>query len=66
MIPRRLYVVERKRGKRTNYFYGERLKDAVALARLKLGEKFCYTALLSAGIWDAHLDGERLVAQRRR
>jgi len=41
-IPKRQYVVARKRGSKTRYFWGNRLKDALGLAGLRLGEKFSY------------------------
>jgi hypothetical protein len=40
-LPKKEYVLIRKRGRRTSYFYGPKLGDLVT-AHLKIGEKFRY------------------------
>lgn len=44
--PKTQYVVAVTRGRKTRYSWGERLKDAVAAARLRMGERFSYTKLV--------------------
>lgn len=41
-IPKRQYIATVKRGRTTKYGYGVKLKEALAVLRLKAGERFTY------------------------
>lgn len=56
--PKRQYVVAVKRGRRINYFYGDKLGDLVRM-RVPVGGQFTY-ALLTTGDW---ADGYRNTEQ---
>ena len=49
-MTKNLYCVSVTRGRKTLYKYGERMKDAVALLRLKAGEKFSYVKYQHNGV----------------
>lgn len=58
-----IYVVTVTRGAKTRYSYGERLKDALAVASPRLGEKFSYAKFTRAAVVSAEFHGETYIAQ---
>jgi hypothetical protein len=56
MAPRRQFCLMVTRGRRTNYYWGERLKDLI-LHRLKPGDKFSYTKYVRGPILKAEMIG---------
>lgn len=49
-MPRTMFCVSVTRGRRTIYRYGSRMKDAVALLKLRSGERFKYVRYEHSGI----------------
>ena len=56
-----IYVVTVTRGSRTRYTYGERLKDALSAARIKIGESFKYAHFTRGPVADAEFRGDTYV-----
>lgn len=54
-IQKNIYMVTVTRGRRTRFFYGERLKDALDVAGLKPGEKFQYARFSRGSVVPAEL-----------
>lgn len=54
-IQKTIFVVTVQRGRRTRFFYGERLKDALGVAGLKIGDAFQYAKFSRGTIADARL-----------
>jgi hypothetical protein len=52
-----IYVVTVTRGRRTRFSYGERLKDALAVARPRIGEKFRYARFSRKEVTEAEFRG---------
>ena len=61
MIPKIQYVLARTRGRKTHYFYGERLKDV--LGHVKDGEGFNYARFERGAILYAEKQGRTLMTE---
>lgn len=61
-MTKNLYCVSVTRGRKTVYKYGEKMKDAVALLRLKAGEKFQYVKYQHQGVTSGEWRGATWVA----
>ena len=57
--PKQQYVLARKRGRRTRYFYGVRLKDV--LGHVRDGEEFVYFTLTRGEPQKATFNGRNVV-----
>jgi hypothetical protein len=55
-FPKKQYVLARKRGRKTSYFYGDKLKDLYC--HIKPGEEFRY-ATLTTSQWNVAYLTER-------
>lgn len=47
ILPKVMYALAVTRGRRTRYFYGTKLKDAIDAAGLLVGESFVYTKFVA-------------------
>ena len=56
-----IYVVTVTRGRRTRYSYGERLKDALAVAAPKIGERFTFAKFKRGSLTKAEFHGKTIV-----
>lgn len=55
----RQYVVAVTKGRRTRYFYGTKLKDAMNAARLKSGDGFAYACFTRGPVkWGEKTEGD--------
>lgn len=55
--PKTQYVVAVTRGRKTRYSWGEKLKDALAHANLRMGEAFVFTKLVGGPETKAEFHG---------
>lgn len=62
-MTKNLYCASVTRGKRTIFKYGEHLKDAIDLLRLKDGEDFIYVKYVHNGKTKVKLVGDILVGR---
>ena len=58
-----IYVVTVTRGSTTRYSYGERLKDALASASIKVGETFRYARFSRGPVASAEFRGDTYITQ---
>ena len=50
MMQKHIFVVTITRGRKTRFFYGERLKDALDVANPKRGETFTYAKFARSAV----------------
>lgn len=59
-----IFIVTVTRGRKTRYSYGERLKDALDAASIKVGETFNYARFTRKAVTSAEFRGDTYVESR--